>query len=208
MKIPLQYQRTEYDCGPTSLLNGISYLFHRDDIPPDLVQHIMTYCLDSYNGKGERGKQGTSYIAMQFLAGWLNHFGLARKFPIEAKYLVGPLVSTARDGMLASALQQGGVAMVRVMYGCWHYVLITGYEENSVNLWDPYYRVRPFVHKDSSIEILNGFPCEKNRKVPLTILNSQDKGFYSMGPIEAREAVLLFNRTTRRTAEKTIEYYI
>lgn len=34
MKIPLHYQITEYDCGPTSLLNGLSFLFEREEIHP------------------------------------------------------------------------------------------------------------------------------------------------------------------------------
>ncbi len=32
MKNPLRYQLTEYDCGPASMLNAISYLFERKDI--------------------------------------------------------------------------------------------------------------------------------------------------------------------------------
>ena len=34
MKVPLRYQVTNYDCGPTSLLNGLSILFEREEIPP------------------------------------------------------------------------------------------------------------------------------------------------------------------------------
>ena len=34
MKNPLRYQMTEYDCGPTSMLNAMSYLFPREAIPP------------------------------------------------------------------------------------------------------------------------------------------------------------------------------
>lgn len=30
MDNPLRYQMTEYDCGPTSMLNAVSYLFRRD----------------------------------------------------------------------------------------------------------------------------------------------------------------------------------
>lgn len=30
MKNPLRYQMSEYDCGPTSMLNAISYLFERE----------------------------------------------------------------------------------------------------------------------------------------------------------------------------------
>ena len=29
MNNPLRYQMTEYDCGPTSMLNAVSYLFQR-----------------------------------------------------------------------------------------------------------------------------------------------------------------------------------
>ncbi len=32
MKNPLRYQMTEYDCGPTSMLNAVSYLFQREAI--------------------------------------------------------------------------------------------------------------------------------------------------------------------------------
>ena len=35
MNNPLRYQMTEYDCGPTSMLNAVSYLFRRDEIPPE-----------------------------------------------------------------------------------------------------------------------------------------------------------------------------
>ena len=43
MKQPLRYQITEYDCGPTSLLNAVSFLFGREDIPPELVRllHVL-----------------------------------------------------------------------------------------------------------------------------------------------------------------------
>ena len=33
MKIPLHYQVSEFDCGPTTVLNAMSYLFQREDLP-------------------------------------------------------------------------------------------------------------------------------------------------------------------------------
>ena len=42
MNNPLRYQVTEYDCGPTSMLNAISYLFPREEIPPEIVRNINT----------------------------------------------------------------------------------------------------------------------------------------------------------------------
>ena len=34
MKNPLHYQLSEYDCGPTSMHNAMSFLFEREEIPP------------------------------------------------------------------------------------------------------------------------------------------------------------------------------
>ena len=62
MKNPLHYQLTEYDCGPTSLLNAVNYLFEREEIPPEIVRNIMLYCLDCYGADGVSGKSGTSGI--------------------------------------------------------------------------------------------------------------------------------------------------
>ena len=46
MKVPFSYQKTEFDCGPTSLTNALSFLFDREEIPPEMIRRIMAYCLD------------------------------------------------------------------------------------------------------------------------------------------------------------------
>ena len=74
MKNVLNYQTSEYDCGPVSLLNGIRYLFDREEIYPDIVKFIMLYCMDTYNENGELCKRGTSAAAMNYITNWLNHF--------------------------------------------------------------------------------------------------------------------------------------
>lgn len=38
MKNPLCDQMTEYDCGSTSVLNAVSCLFRREEIPPEIVR--------------------------------------------------------------------------------------------------------------------------------------------------------------------------
>ena len=43
MKNPLRYQMSEYDCGPTTMLNAISYLFPREIISPEVIRNIMLY---------------------------------------------------------------------------------------------------------------------------------------------------------------------
>ena len=75
MKNPLHYQLSEYDCGPTSMMNAIAYLFEREEIPPEAVRNMMLYCLDCHSKEGIPGKRGTSRAAMMFLSNWLNEYG-------------------------------------------------------------------------------------------------------------------------------------
>ena len=51
MKNLLNYQTSEYDCGPVSLLNGIRYLFEREEIVP---RHVCICCGKIFNGEGFR----------------------------------------------------------------------------------------------------------------------------------------------------------
>ncbi len=206
MKTPLSYQITEYDCGPTTVMNAVSFLFRREEIQPDIIKHIMLYTLDGYNEKGESGKNGTTGMAMRFLCGWLNHFGKVMKFPIHCEELKSEEVFVAQNSKLVAALQQNGAAIVRLKYGCWHYVLFTGADEECIYLFDPYYRKQPFRQKD--IKIIVDAPAKWNRKVPYSYFNSEENGPYALGPKEAREATLLFNNTTRKTSGDTIEYFI
>ena len=71
-KTPLDYQITEYDCGTTTLLNSLRYLFKRSEISPEIYKFIMQYTLDKTNNLGEIGKGGTSVYALEFLSNWLN----------------------------------------------------------------------------------------------------------------------------------------
>lgn len=56
VKTPLDYQITEYDCGTTTLLNALRYLFERSEISPEVYKFIMQYTLDGTNEKGESCK--------------------------------------------------------------------------------------------------------------------------------------------------------
>ena len=126
MKNPLNYQTTEYDCGPTTMMNAISYLFKREEIPPDIIKCIMQYCLDGYNKKGEAYKSGTTDMAMFFLSHWLNQYGQMRKFPIHCENLMKEEVFIGSSSKVSECLYQKGVVVAKVMLGCWHYVLLTG----------------------------------------------------------------------------------
>lgn len=205
MKNPLGYQTTEYDCGPTAMLNAINFLFHRKYISPDVVKSIMTYSLDGYNTKGEAYKSGTTLMAMMFLSNWLNQFGKVRKWPILTEVVTGEQVAIKQNSKIVSCLQQSGVVVAKVMLGCWHYVLLTGIDDEYVYLFDPYYRKNPFKEKD--IIMIKDEPMKANRKVTHEVLNSSGKGYYALGQLEERECVILFNQITRQSVD-SIEYII
>ena len=206
MKNPLHYQLSEYDCGPTSMLNAMSYLFQREEIPPEIIRNIMLYCLDCYGADGASGKSGTSCMAMMFLSNWLNSFGTAGHLPVSSRYLSGEAVNFRQDSSLRDALRRGGAAVVRVGFDGWHYVLLTDIREDLVYLFDPYYRDQPFP--DGAIRIVTDHPMEYNRIVPIRFFEREVQEVYSFGPTAGREAVLLFNENTKLTAEATVEYFI
>lgn len=199
MKVPLRYQITEYDCGPTSLLNGLSFLFEREEIPPEVVRNIMLFCLDSYGADGFSGKRGTSHAAMQFLSHWLDGFGQTGRLPLKSAYLSGQDVNLGQNGRIRDALMRGGAAVVRVDLEGWHYILLTGIEGDSVFAFDPYRA------DDAAMEEVS----EKyNRRLSARVMESTSIRSYAFGPIEEREAVLLFNGRTVLTEEETVEYMI
>lgn len=206
MKNPLHYQMTEYDCGPTSMLNAISFLFEREEIPPEILRNIMLYCLDCYGSEGSPGKSGTSRTAMMFLSHWLDGFGQTGKLSISSQYLSGEKVVLQRDSKIIDALHRGGVAVVRLYYDVEHYVLLTGEREGNILMFDPYYQTIPFPGKDIIVTLEH--PFSYNRVVPMSYFNQENHDIYAMGESDMREAVLLFNEQTKLTAEKTIEYFI
>lgn len=201
MKIPLAYQKTEYDCGPTCLLNALSVLFERESIPPELLKSVVLYSLDAYNERGEQSKAGTSRMAMSFISGWIEHFGRTNKFPVHSEYLSGEKVFFGEGSCLEDALGRGGVIVARVMFDCWHYVLITGCKKNSVYLFDPYYRHKPF--KFPGIEMIWDRPLRHNRRVFKELLNAEGSTPYAFGDPSIREAVILYNTDTMRTEKES-----
>ena len=206
MKNPLHYQLSEYDCGPTSMLNAISFLFEREQIPPEIIRNIMLYCLDCYSAEGISGKSGTSCTAMMFLSNWLNGFGKIGQLPVSSRYLSGKNVFIGRESYVCDALRRGGAAVVRLYFEEEHYVLLTGIEDGCVLMFDPYYQTESPAPGD--IMIVSDHPFSHNRIVPTGYFNSEGTGIYALGPADNREAILIFNDTTKLTAEKTIEYFI
>lgn len=213
MKNVLNYQSSEYDCGPTALTNAIRYLFERRDIHPELLRAIALYTLDTYNREGESGKSGTSRMAMQFLANWLNQYGACKHFPISATFLEQERTVISPHSEIVGCLQQRGTVVVR----CWlggdaHYILLTGLWDEGIGVFDPYALPKdsPLAKKleEEGVRLIEDRPFEMNRLVKMKAFNATDKSNYGMGEMKLREAMLLFNTNTRQTEERTIEYMI
>lgn len=206
MKTPLRYQISEYDCGPTAFLNAVSFLFDREQIPPELIRNVMLYSLDSYGADGVSGKSGTSRTAMMFLSHWLDGFGSVGRLPVSSRYLTGSAVRFGVAGELTDALRRGGAAVVRLMLDVEHYVTLTGIEGDRLLMFDPYYYDGNF--EDAAIRTTLEHPFSHNRVMPASLLEREDDAFYALGKVEQREAVLIFNNDKTLTAEETIEYFI
>lgn len=206
MKSPLRYQISEYDCGPTTLLNAITFLFEREEVPPEIIKNISLYSLDTFNSQGFAGRHGTSKIAMMFLSNWLNAYRHTGQLNISCEYLTAESVYIGETSKINDVLQRGGVVVVRLFYDVEHYVLLTGMKENHILMFDPYYNIEDF--KDTPIILSPDTVFTHNRMVPWECFNKEDTSLYALGAMENREAVLLFNNATKRTAFKTIEYFI
>lgn len=206
MKTPLHYQITDYDCGPTSMLNAVNYLFEREEIPPEIIRNIMLYCLDCHSTEGIPGKMGTSCSAMMFLSSWLDSFGKIDLLPISSSYISGKKVYIGNESLINDTLIRGGAVVARLFYDEWHYVLITGKKDDKLLLFDPYYREEVFENDD--IKIVLDKPFKYNRIVPISYFNSENETLYAFGSFEIREAVLLFNENRKITQENTVEYFI
>ena len=70
MKIPLRYQDTEYDCGTTSFINALAYLYDREDFPVELLKQIYRFTLDVKGPEGITGEGGTSKKHAELLSDW------------------------------------------------------------------------------------------------------------------------------------------
>lgn len=206
VKNPLHYQISNYDCGPTSVLNAVNYLFDRDEISPEIIRNTMLYCLDCYGPEGTQGKSGTSRAAIQFLNNWLNGYASTGQLPIKCKYLSGRSVYFGDTSFVTDALKRGGAVVIRLFYDEWHYVTLTGISKEGILVFDPYYRTEPFP--DTAIQMINNKPWHYNRIIPEYVFNREILDWYSLGPIEGREALVIFNSSTIIEENLNIEYFI
>lgn len=163
-KTPLDYQITEYDCGTTTLLNALRYLFKRSEISPEVYKFIMQYTMDQTNGLGEIGKGGTSVKAIEYLCDWLNKNAKSKGMNLRCTSIQREDISIYNLD-LKNKVNNGAVAIVRLFQDCEHYCLLTRIDDEYAFLFDPYYLNINYYDNDDDIEIIKDRPFEFNRKV-------------------------------------------
>lgn len=192
MKIPLRYQTTEFDCGPTALMNAVSYLFDCETIPPDIPRRISAIGNDSFDCDCRPGRRGTSAEAMRYAADWLNLYAGTTGFPLRCEFLSGEQVNLEPGSALRSCLEEGGAAVVHCLLCVGHYITLTGILEEQVAAFDPYYREEKLPGENSSF--VSDHPKEYNLLIPIRHLDDTENRDCAMCRFGSRTAVL-FRKT-------------
>ena len=191
MKVPMRYQVTECDCGPTTILNGISYLLEREDIPPETVKNIYLYSMDNFRSDGS-GITGTTHESLRHITNWIDRLGKTGRIGIAARYISEREVSLDPDGSIAETLRNGGTAIARIDLDGSHFILLTGLDDEWVYLFDPYILDEPFPVP--GVKVVHDHMYEYNRIVPRASFATEDVHPYSFGPYGTREAMLLMKK--------------
>ena len=201
MKNFLITQSSEYDCGPTTLINALRFLFDRDRIPPALVRTVWLHTNDTYNEQGQKGCRGTSKACIRFLGEFFNDYGKHCGFPIRTAFMEEEGAAITKDSPTYRCLATGGVALMRCwLENCGHYVLLTGLTERGVLLFDPYEDTIPYTWEKDMTRVIADEPRRWNREVALERLNETVQHDYAMGEVSERENLLLWNTETELKA--------
>lgn len=196
MKVPLRFQVTEYDCGTTSLINALIYLFEREELPVSFLKAIYKYTLDAEGENGVIGAAGTSRVAVEKLSHWIKRYADNHDFNISCEILEKHEVTENR---IRECLSSNGCVLARCYQHTEHYVLITGMDDNFAYIFDPYYLEEDYYYNDSQVAIVLNQSFTHNRIVKINRLFNESKQDFSLMEIEKREIVLINKKTQTTT---------
>ena len=192
MKTPFRFQASKYDCVPTSILNAVSALFSRDEIPPIVIEKIYSYSLD--NIIDNNMCQGTTEEAIRMLGNWLTNYKEGT-FSVRSEYCTGDKVHLQPKSKILKTLKEGGVALLFVCMknGYWHYVLAVNCEGDFINCFDPYLLTK--ISNEEDLEFIEQETVQiqsPNLKIHINRLDSESKRKqYAFGRMKDRTCLLL-----------------
>ena len=188
MKIPLRYQNTEYDCGTTSFINALAYLYDREDIPVELIKAVYKYTLD-VESDDVIGKGGTSRKHAKLLAKYFTEFANKNTdFNIKCTILSKNQVNLPD---MKNTTDNGGVIIARCMQEVEHYIIITKIDNHYAYIFDPYYLDYDYYDNDEDVEIVLHKTFTHNRKVKIERLFSESNKDFSLLKESDREIILM-----------------
>jgi len=191
MKVPLRYQNTEYDCGTTSFINALAYLYNREEVPVELIKAIYKLTLDVESEDGVVGKGGTSrYSAEQLARYFVKYANDNKNFDINCIILSKDKVNLSD---MKKALDNKGVIIARCWQDVEHYVLITKIDGNFAYIFDPYYLEEDYYYNDEDVTIVLHETFTHNRIVKIERLFSEENKDFSLLK-ECDREVILINR--------------
>ena len=189
MKVPLRFQNTEYDCGTTSFVNALAYLYDREDVPIELLKAIYKYTLDVESEDGIVGKGGTSRHHAEKLARYfVEYANTNKKFNINCTVLSKEKVNL--DDM-KKTVDNNGVIIARCWQEVEHYVLITKIDDTFAYIFDPYYLNEDHYYKDEDVAIVLHETFTHNRIVKIERLFTEENKDFSLLKIADREVILI-----------------
>ena len=191
MKVPLRYQNTEYDCGTTSFVNALAYLYDREDVPIELLKAIYRFTLDVEGKDGIKGKGGTSRNHAELLSKYfVEYANNTEEFDIKCKILNGEDVTLEE---MKNSLNNNGVIIARCWQDTEHYVLITRIDDNFAYLFDPYYLNENYYVADDNVAIVLHESFTHNRIVKIERLFDESLNDFSLLEKNKR-SIILINR--------------
>jgi hypothetical protein len=186
MKIPLQYQVTEYDCAVAALTNAINYLYDIEKIPHYIIKIVHEHVLDGYDGKKEHVGLGTSRNAMKKIGEEISE----SKFSLSVLHFEKELVTFE---LIKNTISNKGIVIYRTFEKIYeHYALITDIDEDNVYIFDSYYPGNyDKFNKEIKVDIK---PFKYNRVVSLKQFSKKTRSDFALGPINYREAILFLKK--------------
>lgn len=193
MQAPLHYQVSEYDCVPTALINAVSYLFQRKEIPPMVIQHIYLYCLDTVGRNARFGVNGTSRYAVRLVGNWLNSYKM-KAFSVQTKFYDGQNVSIKKGRAIHACLEQDGIALCNILLTAReeHYIMVMAMDDDWVYCFDSYRRLVIRGMKGNA-KVLNPEDGRSpNLKIKRDWFDRFEVGRFCLGPASSRESLLIW----------------
>jgi len=192
MYIPFQYQVSEYDCVPTALINAVSSLFKRKEVPPMVIRHIYLYCMDTVGRNARFGIGGTSKYAVRLVGNWLESYKF-KAFSVRTEFLEKADVRLDPDGPVQACLDEGGVVLCNILLTRKeeHYIMITHIEDGWVYAFDSYFRTAIRGMKGDVGILPSADGRTPNLRIRLSWLDQPDCRRFCLGPVDQREALLI-----------------